>query len=1300
MTATTPAISATPEYNHARIEREAQARWQTNAQDKKDDTPPDKFSCQAMYADLSGKFHLGHCRRYILNDIVARYQGMRGLHVEHSVGFEAFGLQVHLAARDTGMDPEQWVASAATHARSTLERLGISANWQNVTMTSDTKQCRLQQQLFLRLWNAKNSLIGRDKQAGIAYWDPGARMFLSLRQLVNGRGPESGMLIEIRNIDTYALSISPKLANDLLLGLEKLTHWDNRVKNMQRESIGREDGLTIPFPLLNRHGKSSPALKVFTSHPDTMMGTTFLAVATTHPLARQISRRNPKVAEFCATVNQPKYAIEKLSEDKRQEGMPLGIYAINPVTGDHVPVWVANYVVANYGTSAVLGIPAHDQRNYNFAQQHNLPMRKVTVVPGESIDTPLSKPVTDKLAMLCNSGPLEKPINNLKTRLLHQLHAQRKQNGAAADTITRQRYFDQQLNACIHGLMQQNGIKTELTEVSRLRSWQISQPDYWGCPVPLIHCAKCGTVPVPEEQLPLLLPDYQDGKYLLEDYPDFIACTCPQCGADAKRETDTLNSSFSLAWQTTQAIQTETVYCCGAEQATSRLLCARILQLIDVKSSAPAADQLAELFCPGMVMNDGLPMAKSYANSIEPMQLLDSCGADLLRLYLTALENPRNDLHWEPAKLMNLQGVISVAQLEKLRAGALGGLEFDLVHKLFSKNEINRLRKGVINHSEYKQLIRGRLENGKYAQVKQVIGAGAIQRLQSGLLNETEFQLLRNGALKTSRLNHALQVISEFELHQLQFGLLEKHEFRQMQAGKLDNKKLAAVRRVYPEELLAKLQDQPVDLDQPGVITALQKNLLDTTDQANWQQYASELDLMRKVRTILTADELYCLQHGLLNKDEFAALRAGELGEEKMAQVRKLLDKSEIQRLQHGLLSREEMLQLKAGKLTSTSLRAVLEIIDERQIQQLQDGVLSKSEHEQLRSALGSSRNLARLRAGTLSADKLSRIRELFTADQLERYQRACLGTNTMQKLANFISTAQMNRLVNFVSEAKQAQLDKLLNAEQFDLLLNNNLGRPRQPPLLRFLDPQKENQLLNYLPKPSQDVLLNYLPCERMELLLGFTEHLWQIVTARKAMILKAQQYHERPLEPRRSQLHKCLAMINNYYAPDQQHDASMAVSLELNKVITRCREIIALLNEACDLDDDADCAFAAEAVSVLLPVLHPIMPHCTEQLWSLLQMPQLLAQTPWPQPDPNALEYQTELVCVIQENGHKRHLFHLAPGTSPDAAIELAKQELDMLFKRQGYAGFPSLGQHIVRIEQAQKQDQMVINFVLYLH
>jgi leucyl-tRNA synthetase len=502
------------QYLPQQVEKDAQNYWDQNHSFKAVEDPKrEKYYCLSMFPYPSGKLHMGHVRNYTIGDVIARFQRMQGRNVLQPMGWDAFGLPAENAAMANGVPPAKWTYDNIAYMKKQLKSLGFAIDWQRELATCAPEYYRWNQWFFLRMLEKGIAY----KKTGTVNWDPVDQTVLANEQVIDGRGWRTGAVIEKREIPMYYLAIT-RYAEELLADLDKLPDWPERVRLMQANWIGKSFGVRFAFPY-QLDGKDEK-LWVFTTRVDTIMGVTFCAVAAEHPLATHAAKRNPALAAFVDECKRGTVMEADLATMEKK-GMPTGIDVMHPLTGEKIPVWVGNYVLMGYGEGAVMAVPAHDERDFHFAKQYGLPIKPVIDVAGHAFSVEAWQEwYADKERGRCvNSGKYD--------GLGH---------AAAVDAIAAD------LTASDLGDKQVTW---------RLRDWGISRQRYWGCPIPIIHCAQCGDVPVPDKDLPVVLPEdcVPDGSgNPLNRRPDFVDCACPKCGAAARRETDTMDTFVDSSW--------------------------------------------------------------------------------------------------------------------------------------------------------------------------------------------------------------------------------------------------------------------------------------------------------------------------------------------------------------------------------------------------------------------------------------------------------------------------------------------------------------------------------------------------------------------------------------------------------------------------------------------------------------------------------------------------------------------------------------------------------------------------------
>ncbi len=619
----------TPAYSPQEIEAAVQQRWQDQRTFKAAATPSgDKFYALAMFPYPSGQLHMGHVRNYSIADAIARYQRMLGKEVMQPMGWDAFGLPAENAALKHGLAPAQWTMDNIAHMRGQLQRLGLSYDWSREFATCTPDYYRWEQWLFVKLW--EKGLVYQ--KLSTVNWDPVDQTVLANEQVVEGCGWRSGAPVERKEIVQYFLRITA-YAEELLTGLDTLGEgWPEQVLTMQRNWIGRSEGAEIHFPLVAGDG----VIKVFTTRPDTLMGATYLAVAPEHPLAIQAAGNSAELAAFLERCRH--VAVSEASiETQEKEGHPLGLNVRHPLTGVELPVWTANFVLMGYGEGAVMSVPAHDQRDFEFARKYDLPIRAVIQAEAVATDGETMTEAYTGSGTLFNSGTFDGLANEeAKSRITADVAAK----GLGRKTVN-----------------------------FRLRDWGISRQRYWGTPIPMIHCPHCGVVPVPERDLPVILPTHyqlKDPRSPLLDDPEFTQVACPQCGAAARRETDTMDTFVESSWyyarfacpDAGQMLDQRAAdwlpvdqYVGGVEHAVLHLLYARffnrLLRDVGLLPADGAHDEpFRRLLTQGMVLKDGSKMSKSKGNTVDPQGLIDRYGADTARLFILFAAPPEQHLEW------------------------------------------------------------------------------------------------------------------------------------------------------------------------------------------------------------------------------------------------------------------------------------------------------------------------------------------------------------------------------------------------------------------------------------------------------------------------------------------------------------------------------------------------------------------------------------------------------------------------------------------------------------------------------
>jgi len=668
-------------YQPSLIEPAAQQKWAAQrAFNVSEDTSKPKFYCLSMFPYPSGKLHMGHVRNYTIGDVRSRFKKMQGYNVLQPMGWDAFGMPAENAAINNNVAPAAWTYSNIEYMKQQLKSLGFALDWEREVATCRPDYYRWEQLLFTKLF--KKGIVYR--KLGTVNWDPIDQTVLANEQVIDGRGWRSGALVEKREIPMYYFKITD-YAEQLLNDLDGLD-WPEQVKTMQRNWIGKSRGMTVRFAVADDsktglNGNDAQFLQVYTTRPDTLMGATYVAVAAEHPLATAAAANQPELQAFIAECKAGSVAEADMATMEKK-GMPTGRFVINPLNGEKLEVWVANYVLWGYGDGAVMAVPAHDERDFAFANIFGLPIKQVIAVGDNAFDP---KNWQDWYAdkengKLINSGE----FNDLDFQ-------------AAFDAIGAK--------------LQATGAGEPKTQY-RLRDWGISRQRYWGCPIPIIHCERCGDVPVPEQDLPVVLPEnvVPDGAGSpLAKMPEFYETQCPSCGGAARRETDTMDTFMESSWYQFRYMsprfdggmvapeaaaywQQVDQYIGGIEHAILHLLYARFFtKLMNDEGIVPVREPFKQLLTQGMVLAatyyresadgkktwfnpadvtvqtdekgrpvsavldaDGQPviiggvekMSKSKNNGVDPQAIIDAYGADTARLFMMFASPPEQSLEW------------------------------------------------------------------------------------------------------------------------------------------------------------------------------------------------------------------------------------------------------------------------------------------------------------------------------------------------------------------------------------------------------------------------------------------------------------------------------------------------------------------------------------------------------------------------------------------------------------------------------------------------------------------------------
>lgn len=618
-----------PVYDPQIVEKSAQAAWDESACFVGDENRPgEKYYCLAMFPYPSGRLHMGHVRCYTLGDVIARYRRLKGYNVLHPMGWDAFGLPAENAAIKNNIPPATWTHDNIDYMRSQMQRLGFGMDWSREFATCDSEYYRWEQWMFLRLY--KKGLVYRKN--AVVNWDPEDQTVLANEQVVDGRGWRSGAVVERREMAQWFLKITD-YAKELLDELDDMPGWPESVKSMQRNWIGRSSGAEIDF--VTEHDPADK-LTVFTTRPDTLMGATYVAVAAEHPLASLAAQDDPRVAEFVTQCKQNTTAEADMATMEKA-GVPTVLTVRHPLTDKPLPVWVANFVLMEYGSGAVMSVPGHDQRDWEFAKKYGIDIVQVI------------EPTADESCDLGSAAFTEKG---------------RTVNSAEFDGLN----FDEAFFSIVTAL-EAKGAGRSVTNF-RLRDWGVSRQRYWGCPIPVIHCDSCGVQGVPEEDLPVVLPTevtFQGVSSPLHKMEDFLNVPCPKCSKRARRETDTFDTFMESSWYFARFASPKADsmvderanfwapvdhYVGGIEHAILHLLYARFyFKLMRDEGLVDADEPFKKLMMLGMVLQDGKKMSKSAGDAGDPQKLLDRYGADTVRTAMMFAAPPEQSFEWSEAGL-------------------------------------------------------------------------------------------------------------------------------------------------------------------------------------------------------------------------------------------------------------------------------------------------------------------------------------------------------------------------------------------------------------------------------------------------------------------------------------------------------------------------------------------------------------------------------------------------------------------------------------------------------------------------
>ncbi|RLA83686.1 MAG: leucine--tRNA ligase, partial [Deltaproteobacteria bacterium] len=609
-------------------------KWQRYWEEKDlfrvtEDPNKPKYYLLEMFPYPSGKLHMGHIRNYSIGDVVARYKHMQGFNVLHPMGWDAFGLPAENAAIEHGIHPAKWTYENIAYMRSQLKRMGFSYDWTREFATCDSSYYRWEQLFFIRMYERGLAY----KRKALVNWCPGCQTVLANEQVEAGRCWRCHSEVEKKELEGWFFRITD-YAEELLSWCDKLEGWPERVITMQKNWIGKSEGVEIEFPLADGDG----TITVFTTRVDTVFGATFMVLAPEHPMVMELVKGKPQEGEVREFVERMKKEdlIRRGSEEVEKEGIFLGAYCLNPMTEERIPIWTANFVLMEYGTGAIMAVPAHDQRDFEFARKYGIPIVVVVNPPGEELNPATMTEAYTGDGVMVNSGP----FNGMGNREAAE---------AIADHLEREGLGRRAVNW-------------------RLRDWGISRQRYWGAPIPIVYCDRCGIVPVPEEELPVELPlnvEFKPrGGSPLAECEEFVRTRCPRCGGEARRETDTMDTFVESSWYFARfacadydegPLDPKRVrywlpvdqYIGGIEHAVLHLLYSRFfVKVLRDMGIVEFDEPFTRLLTQGMVIKDGAKMSKSKGNIVDPDDMIARYGADTTRLFILFASPPEKDLDW------------------------------------------------------------------------------------------------------------------------------------------------------------------------------------------------------------------------------------------------------------------------------------------------------------------------------------------------------------------------------------------------------------------------------------------------------------------------------------------------------------------------------------------------------------------------------------------------------------------------------------------------------------------------------
>ena len=795
------------DYKPQELDKKWQQRWATSrAFEVTIDQSRPKYYCLEMFAYPSGHAHVGHVRNYIIGDVMARMKRMRGYNVLHPFGWDAFGLPAENAAIKSGIHPEVSTRGNIAHMKGQLQRLGISYAWDREFATCDPEYYKWNQWLFIRMF--EKGLAYRRKSS--VNWCPKDNTVLANEQVVDGGCWRCGTPVETRDLEQWFFRITA-YSDELLDATTQLTQWPEKVLTMQRNWIGRSEGARVKFALEQPFGSPKPGeggdVEIFTTRIDTIYGATFVLLGPEHPLVQELAERSRDSAAFRKQVQAFRLQDRagRVSGELEKQGVDTGARAINPFTKQPVPIWVANFVLGDYGTGAIMAVPAHDERDYEFATKYRLPIRPVIVAPSKEIATHAEE-LARNMERAARSVEGGGGIGAGGTGFVHEEFSERQQlpmteygvvvdsgdySGLSSEDAQKRMIADAKARGIGEGTIQY-----------RLKDWGISRQRYWGTPIPMIYCETDGIVPVPDDQLPVVLPKVAQftgrGDSPLAQVPEFVNVTCPKCGKPARRETDTMDTFVDSSWYFYRFADPHNdklpfdpaavnywlpvdFYSGGVEHAILHLIYSRFFaRVFRDLGMVDHSEPFTQLLTQGMVLKDGAVMSKSKGNVVDPDTMLENFGADALRLYVMFVAPPEKEVEWSDSGLRGSYSFLGrVWRLVDHWCETIGGEgiqspdaceSFDAAEKALRRKAHDTIRRVTVDIEQRQQLntaISAMMElvNELYAFSEKTVTGGPARRTEEDVEHAGQVERTETICVVREAIEVLIKMLSPFAPH-------------------------------------------------------------------------------------------------------------------------------------------------------------------------------------------------------------------------------------------------------------------------------------------------------------------------------------------------------------------------------------------------------------------------------------------------------------------------------------------------------------------------------------------------------